>query len=70
MADNLAILENDGVEAFWLYELITPENLPSIPIQMVAAVQDLVANATVTYYEQNSLKGCTDPDAANFNFQV
>lgn len=65
----------DGVVAFdrtgeAIYTLITPPNMPQLPFENVIRIQQYLFNATYEYYRRNTLPGCMDPQAANFNWLV
>lgn len=65
----------DGIVAFdrtgeALITLITPPNLPALPYDNVVRIQHHLMNATYEYYRRNSMPGCTNSDAQNFNWLV
>ena len=49
---------------------ITPTRFPELPVVTVRAISDFVLDATKRYYEYNTVVGCVDPTAQNFNFQA
>ncbi len=49
---------------------VTPTQFPELPVLTVRAISDYVLEATKRYYEYNTVVGCVDPTAQNFNFQA
>lgn len=67
IADDLIALDRSGDP---IYYLVTKENLPDIPEATVYMVYDYVKSAVRTYYQHNSIRGCTRESAPNFSFQA
>lgn len=65
--DGIVPLDRSGEP---LYTLITPPNLPGFPFDNVMKIQRLFYNATYEYYRRNTLPGCMDPLAPNYNWLV
>ncbi|XP_059156146.1 macrophage-expressed gene 1 protein-like [Physella acuta] len=53
-----------------LYFFITTQTLPELPPITVAEVENLVKESIETYYEMNTIRGCTKLDAPNFSFSA
>ncbi|XP_059156143.1 macrophage-expressed gene 1 protein-like [Physella acuta] len=53
-----------------LYFFITTQTLPELPRFTVAEVENLVKESIETYYEMNTIRGCTKLDAPNFSFSA
>jgi hypothetical protein len=65
--DNLVSFNHDGD---WLYELVRPHNFPNIDITLIFPTQILLKNAIELYYKKNTIRGCTDMSAPNYDFQA
>lgn len=57
-------------EGLMLFSLINEYNLPRLERPLVDRLALLLVNSTQRYYDENSVRGCTDPEAENYNFQV
>jgi hypothetical protein len=53
-----------------LHFAITPSTLSALPEHTVRAVSDHVQSAINRYYKVNTHRGCTNPDAKNFDFNA
>ena len=53
-----------------LHFVINPVTLPRLPETTVRTVADILRRSINRYYKINTRTGCTDPDAANFNFNA
>ena len=53
-----------------LHFAITPTTLSALPEHTVRAVSDHVQDAINRYYKVNTHRGCTNPDAENFEFSA
>uniref|UniRef100_A0AC34G590 Macrophage-expressed gene 1 protein n=1 Tax=Panagrolaimus sp. ES5 TaxID=591445 RepID=A0AC34G590_9BILA len=65
--NNLVSFNHDGD---WLYQVVTSRNFPSISTDNIFSVQTLLKNAIELYYKKNTIRGCMDMNAPNYNFQV
>uniref|UniRef100_A0A914XWP7 Macrophage-expressed gene 1 protein n=1 Tax=Panagrolaimus superbus TaxID=310955 RepID=A0A914XWP7_9BILA len=65
--NNLVSFNHDGD---WLYQLVTPRNFPNINADNIFSVQTLLKNAIELYYKKNTIRGCMDMNAPNYNFQA
>uniref|UniRef100_A0A914QKY9 Macrophage-expressed gene 1 protein n=1 Tax=Panagrolaimus davidi TaxID=227884 RepID=A0A914QKY9_9BILA len=65
--DNIVPYRFDGD---WLYQIVSKENFPSLSYDTLFNIQNLLKNATETYYERNTIQGCMDMNSLNFDFQV
>uniref|UniRef100_A0A914PEN9 Macrophage-expressed gene 1 protein n=1 Tax=Panagrolaimus davidi TaxID=227884 RepID=A0A914PEN9_9BILA len=67
--DNIVGLEQEGIP---IYTLIHKNHFPEKKYDMFTLfkVQQLIFNATKEYYEVNTVFGCTDPTAENFDYQA
>ncbi|KAE9551066.1 hypothetical protein FO519_005733 [Halicephalobus sp. NKZ332] len=75
LSDDKGIFQIDEVVGFSnegmpLDTLITPANLPMWDTGRVYTLQQLVYNAIDEYYERNTIRGCTNMTAPNFNYQA
>ena len=50
--------------------LITTASLPMLDPGKVYSLQQIIRAAIEEYYERNTIRGCTDGAAPNFNYQV
>jgi hypothetical protein len=64
LADLIA-LDRNGDPIYWY---ITSGAIPELPEPMVETIQQLVSDAVQEYYDQNTVPGCTNPDAPNFKY--
>ncbi len=53
-----------------LHFAITPTTLSALPEHTVRQVANIVQSAINRYYKVNTRRGCTNPDAANFDFNA
>lgn len=67
LLDELVAIDRSGDP---LHYAITPGSLPEVSGELVFKVAEFVLNATKTYYETNTIKGCTKMDSPNFSFQA
>uniref|UniRef100_A0AC35EUC2 Uncharacterized protein n=1 Tax=Panagrolaimus sp. PS1159 TaxID=55785 RepID=A0AC35EUC2_9BILA len=67
--DNIVGLEQEGIP---IYTLIHRDHFPEKKYDTFTLfkVQQLIFNATKEYYEENTVYGCTDPTAENFDYQA
>lgn len=65
--DNLVGFEHEGV---FIHSLIHLGNLPDFAVDSITQLQDLIQNVTEEYYDRNTIRGCMQPEAQNFNFKV
>uniref|UniRef100_A0AC34GJ06 MACPF domain-containing protein n=1 Tax=Panagrolaimus sp. ES5 TaxID=591445 RepID=A0AC34GJ06_9BILA len=64
--DSLVGLKQEGM---FLYSLIHPGVLDGYDEVTVNILHDLIQNATEEYYRHNTIMGCTDVSAPNYNFR-
>lgn len=67
LLDELVAIDRSGDP---LHYAITPGSLPEVSVELVFKVAEFVLNATRTYYETNTIRGCTKMDSPNFSFQA
>ncbi|XP_050398055.1 macrophage-expressed gene 1 protein [Patella vulgata] len=65
--NNLVAMDRSGDP---LYYVITPDNLPEVPVSIVREVADTVQKSIERYFEYNIYRGCLSADAPNFAFQA
>ncbi|XP_065907252.1 macrophage-expressed gene 1 protein-like [Dysidea avara] len=65
LADTLVAIDREGVP---LHFAIIPEVLTELPPTQTLELAHYVEKAIYSYYKHNTVKGCTNPDALNFNF--
>ena len=65
LADTLVAIDREGVP---LHFVIIPEVLTELPPAQTLELACYVEKAINSYYEHNTIKGCTDSNALNFNF--
>lgn len=65
--DNIVGLEHEGTP---IYLIIHKSFFPKYNTSTLIKVQNLIFNATKEYYEANTIRGCTDPTAKNFDYEV
>uniref|UniRef100_A0A914PIW4 Macrophage-expressed gene 1 protein n=1 Tax=Panagrolaimus davidi TaxID=227884 RepID=A0A914PIW4_9BILA len=67
--DNIVGLEHEGIP---IYTLINKNyfRAKQYDTYTLLRVQNLIFNATKEYYEVNTVFGCTDPTAENFDYQA
>ena len=53
-----------------LHTLVRTSNLPNVDFSVLNELLALLKNAIDEYYHRNSIRGCTDPTAPNFSYQV
>ena len=53
-----------------IYYVISSASLPDLPQSTVYKVYDQIKAAVELYYEHNTYRGCTDPEAPNFSFMA
>ena len=53
-----------------LSEVLSTRTFPQYSLDVLEAVKEKLDSAIVAYYKANVIRGCTDPKAVNFNFQV
>lgn len=65
---NLVALDRSGEP---IYMFINDETLPELPYSTIQTLYEFVKQQAVyTYYETNTIRGCTDPKSPNFNFRA
>jgi len=65
LADTLVAIDREGVP---LHYAIIPEVLTELPPAQTLELAHYVEKAINSYYKHNTVKGCTNRDALNFNF--
>jgi hypothetical protein len=65
--NNLVSFNHDGD---WLYQIVVPRNFPNIDSGILFRAQLSLQNAIELYYKKNTIRGCTDMNAPNYNFQA
>uniref|UniRef100_A0A914PSK4 Macrophage-expressed gene 1 protein n=1 Tax=Panagrolaimus davidi TaxID=227884 RepID=A0A914PSK4_9BILA len=65
--DSLVGLKQEGM---FLYSLIHPGLLEGYDDVTMNILHDLILNATEEYYRHNTIMGCTNVTAANYNFRA
>uniref|UniRef100_A0A914QXS1 Macrophage-expressed gene 1 protein n=1 Tax=Panagrolaimus davidi TaxID=227884 RepID=A0A914QXS1_9BILA len=65
--NNLVSFKHDGD---WLYQIVVPRNFPNIDCDILFRAQILLQAAIELYYKKNTIRGCTDMNAPNYNFQA
>ena len=53
-----------------LHFVINPNTVPELDEATIQTVSDIVFEATNRYFQVNTIPGCTNPNASNFNFQA
>ncbi|CAL1539271.1 unnamed protein product [Lymnaea stagnalis] len=53
-----------------LYFFVTSQTLPELPSTTVGEVEKIVRESIETYYEMNTIRGCTKLDSPNFSFSA
>uniref|UniRef100_A0AC34F097 Macrophage-expressed gene 1 protein n=1 Tax=Panagrolaimus sp. ES5 TaxID=591445 RepID=A0AC34F097_9BILA len=66
--DNIVGLEHEGIP---IYTIIHKSYFPGkdYTTSILLTVQNLIRNATNDYYSKNTISGCTNPTAGNFDYQ-
>uniref|UniRef100_A0AC34FG94 Macrophage-expressed gene 1 protein n=1 Tax=Panagrolaimus sp. ES5 TaxID=591445 RepID=A0AC34FG94_9BILA len=67
LVDNLVSFNHDGD---WLYEIVVPRNFPLIDSSIIFTAQIYLKNAIELYYRKNTIRGCMDMNAPNYNFEA
>ena len=53
-----------------LSEVLSTRTFPQYNWTVLEAVKEKLDSAIIAYYQANVIRGCTNPKAVNFNFQV
>ncbi|WAR06751.1 MPEG1-like protein [Mya arenaria] len=65
MDENQVPLDRSGNPLFFY---INDGTLPDVPFYIIDKIYNSVKEAVISYYEHNVVRGCTNPNAPNFNF--
>uniref|UniRef100_A0A914YTA0 Macrophage-expressed gene 1 protein n=1 Tax=Panagrolaimus superbus TaxID=310955 RepID=A0A914YTA0_9BILA len=67
MIDNLVPLNHQGA---FLHSLVVKTNFPELARSELISLGHLLGNVTRDYFERNVIRGCTNPNSTNFNYQA
>ena len=67
LLNNLVAIDRAGDP---LHFAITPQSLPELPEMLTIHLSEFLEKAIEVYYKHNIIKGCTNPNSKDFNFQA
>lgn len=67
LLDNLVAIDRSGDP---LHFVVTPQSLPELPEMLTIHLSEFLEQSIESYYKHNAIKGCTNPNSKDFNFQA
>ncbi|KAL4648701.1 hypothetical protein GN956_G7401 [Arapaima gigas] len=67
ITNNLVAIDRSGVP---LYFVFNQDTLPNLPEPIILGLRNAVSQAIELYYTVNTIPGCTNSSASNYNYQL